>query len=476
MDSDYGGHLFLSEEALVQISFHGAAGTVTGSRHLLEADQQRVLVDAGMFQGLKKLRLLNWEEPSFSAKRLDHVLLTHAHIDHSGYLPRLLRYGLKAPIHCTPATAELAELLLMDSAHLQEEDAAYANKKGFSKHDPAQPLYTSVDALRTLKLLSPSGFGKWIDLEGPMRARFENAGHILGAAFVEIRVREQNAERVVVFSGDLGRYDVPLHADPAPRPPCDVLVIESTYGDRRHDHESIREQLRDRFRETIRRRGVVLIPAFAVGRVQLVTLILRELMNDGELPEVPIHIDSPMAIEATAIYSRHLYDCNLDTDVVEDGRSRLFPKQVHLHRTVHESKQLNTMEGPRVIVASSGMMTGGRILHHLVRRLPHRENLVLLAGYQAVGTRGRALQEGAKTLRIHGQDVPIKAKHATIEGLSAHADYEELLRWIGSCDIPPRQVFVVHGEPESAAAMAKRIEDRFGTETTVPELGDRVAL
>jgi len=460
----------------VQISFHGAAGTVTGSRHLLEVGEQRILVDSGMFQGLKKLRLLNWKEPSFPAKRIDHLLLTHAHIDHTGYLPRLMRYGFNAPVHCTPATAELVELLLMDSAHLQEEDARFANKKGFSKHDPAKPLYTSKDALKALKLLSPSGYSKWIDLGGDVRARFANAGHILGASFIEVRVRQNGSETVIVFSGDVGRYDVPLHADPEPLPPCDYLVIESTYGDRLHNHETIHDQIRTIFKETIRRRGVVLIPAFSVGRVQMVTLILRDLMNKDELPEVPIHIDSPMAIEATAIYSRHLYDCNLDTDVVEDGRNRLFPRDVHLHRTVHESKQLNTMEGPRVIVASSGMMTGGRILHHLVRRLPHHENVILLAGYQAVGTRGRALQEGAKSLRIHGQDVPVKAQHETIEGLSAHADYAELLRWLGTSEKLPRKVFVVHGEPDSATAMAQRIEQKFSIETMIPKMGDRVKL
>ncbi len=468
----------------MHLSFHGAAGTVTGSRHLLEAGGLRILIDAGMFQGLKKLRLLNWQQPSFDPAAVDHLLLTHAHIDHSGYLPRLLKYGFNAPVHCTPATSELIELMLMDSAHIQEEDAEYANKKGFSKHKPAEPLYDSQDALAVLKLRQPKAYGKWIKLNARVRARFTNSGHILGASFVEVRIKddggssggenggENNGEKTVVFSGDMGRYDVPLHTDPDPLPACDYLVIESTYGDRLHNYEPVRDQILKQFEQTIHRRGIVLIPAFSVGRVQMVTLILRELMLAGELPEVPIHIDSPMAIDATAIYSRHLYDCNLDDDIVEDGRSRLFPREVHLHRTVKESKALNMMSGPRVIIASSGMMTAGRVIHHLIQRLPHHENLILLSGYQAAGTRGRALQDGAKSLRMHGREVRVNASHTTIHGLSAHADYAEMLRWIQTAPRPPRKVFVVHGEEKAAAAFAARIEDTIGVETVIPGLGD----
>ena len=468
----------------MHLSFHGAAGTVTGSRHLLEAGGLRILIDAGMFQGLKKLRLLNWQQPSFDPAAVDHLLLTHAHIDHSGYLPRLLKYGFNAPVHCTPATSELIELMLMDSAHIQEEDAEYANKKGFSKHKPAEPLYDSQDALAVLKLRQPKAYGKWIKLNARVRARFTNSGHILGASFVEVRIKddggssggenggENNGEKTVVFSGDMGRYDVPLHTDPDPLPACDYLVIESTYGDRLHNYEPVRDQILKQFEQTIHRRGIVLIPAFSVGRVQMVTLILRELMLAGELPEVPIHIDSPMAIDATAIYSRHLYDCNLDDDIVEDGRSRLFPREVHLHRTVKESKALNMMSGPRVIIASSGMMTAGRVIHHLIQRLPHHENLILLSGYQAAGTRGRALQDGAKSLRMHGREVRVNASHTTIHGLSAHADYAEMLRWIQTAPRPPRKVFVGHGEEKAAAAFAARIEDTIGVETVIPGLGD----
>jgi metallo-beta-lactamase family protein len=466
----------------MRLTFHGAARTVTGSRHLLEAGGQRVLVDCGLFQGLKALRLLNWDDPGFEPGFLDHLVLTHAHIDHTGYTPRLLKYGFQGAIHCTPATAELLEIMLMDSAHIQEEDAAFANKKGFSKHHPAEPLYTSVEAFAALKMLQPSPFGRWVTLSADLKFRLINSGHILGAAFVEFRVRDDDpdnvnpGEKTIIFGGDLGRYDVPLHSDPEPLPECDVLIVESTYGSRKHGVETVLEQIGENFTRTVHKRGVVLIPSFAVGRAQLVTLILRDLMIGGDLAEIPIHIDSPMAIDATAVYSRHLYDCNLDQEITLDGRSRLFPFKVHLHRTVHESKQLNHLQGPRVIVASSGMMTGGRIIHHLVRRLPEHNNLVLLTGYQAVGTRGRALQDGADTLRMHGQNIPVQAQVATIQGLSSHADGDEIMRWIGTAARPPRRVFVVHGESESAEALAKRIRQECGAEVTVPDLKESFAL
>lgn len=455
----------------MRLSFHGAAGGVTGSKHLLETGKRRILVDCGLFQGLKELRLRNWEAPAFDLKALDHVLLTHAHIDHTGWLPRAVKLGLRAPVHATGATCELLELMLMDSAHLQEEDAAWANKKGFSKHRPAEPLYTSVDALAALKRLKPRDYDDWLDLGEGVRARFGQGGHILGAAFIEVRVPTGDGEKTIVFSGDVGRFGVPLHRDPEPMPPCDVLVIESTYGDRDHDHEPVADQIRRVFSETIRRQGVVLVPAFAVGRVQVVTLILRDLMRQGELPEVPIFVDSPMAVDATLIYGRHLYDTNLDDDLIEDGRSRLFPRDVHLCRTVHESKQLNTREGPMVIISSSGMMTGGRILHHLTRRLGRPENLILLVGYQARGTRGRALQDGARSLRIHGENWPVECRHETVHGLSSHADRRELLRWVGKSKRPPKKVFVVHGEPDSADRFAGDLRQALGAEVHVPALG-----
>jgi len=451
----------------MRISFHGAAGCVTGSRHLLDIGSHQFMIDCGLFQGLKELRRRNWEDPGFAMNDVDAVLLTHAHIDHSGWLPRATKLGLQAPIHASRGTHELCELLLMDSAHLQEEDAAWANKKGYSKHSPAEPLYTSVDSMAALKQFRPHDYDSWVELPGGAKARFGNSGHILGAAFVEVRA----GGKTIVFSGDVGRYEVPLHRDPEPLPNCDVLVIESTYGDREHDHEPMADQIRRVFQETIHKQGVVLIPAFAVGRVQMVTLILRDLMKNGELPEVPIYVDSPMAVDATLIYGRHLYDFNLDEDIIDDGRSRLFPREVHLCRTVHESKQLNTREGPMVIISSSGMMSGGRILHHLARRIGRPENLILLAGYQARGTRGRALQDGAKTMRIHGENWPIECKHETIHGLSSHADVNEMLRWVDTAEQKPKKVFVVHGEPDSSQAFATTLREHLGCEVHVPNHG-----
>ena len=454
----------------MKMAFHGAAGTVTGSRHLLTAGDNRILVDAGLLQGLKSLRRKNWEKPGFDPATIDHTLLTHAHIDHSGYLPRLVRQGLASPVHCTEATADLLELMLLDSAKIQEEDARYANRKGFSKHKPALPLYTSADAEEAMKLRRPAGYDQWVHLGERIRARFLNAGHILGSSLIEVRIDAGEREIRIVFSGDLGRYDMPLHPDPTPLPPCDVLVIESTYGDRRHERTDLREQLRRPIRRTVQRKGVVLIPAFAVGRTQLIILLLRDLINDGDLPDVPIHIDSPMAVDATRIYSRHLDHENLDPEVFEDGRARLFPRNVHVHRTVQESKDLNRMPGPRIIISASGMMTAGRVLHHLKNRLGDPRNLVLLVGYQAAGTRGRRLQEGARSLRIHGVDVPLEAEFENIHGLSAHADRDELLRWVRSAPEPPRLAFITHGEPDSANALAETLQREVGARTFVPEM------
>lgn len=460
----------------MKLSFHGAAGTVTGSRTLLSANGTRVLVDCGMFQGLKQLRLRNWQHPPFEPSEVDQVLLTHAHIDHSGYLPRLVRLGFHGKIRCTRGSADLVDLLLRDSAKIQEEDASYANRKGYSKHKPALPLYTSEDAGQALKLIQPERLGHWLDLKRDLRARYHNVGHILGAAMIEFRCGRKGHETRLIFSGDVGRYDVPLHADPSPRPECDVLVMESTYGDRRHDNLPLVDQLREPFQRTLSRGGVILIPAFAVGRSQLVTLILRDLMKAGELPEVPIHIDSPMAIDATRIYSRHLHDCILDEDLVAEGRSRLFPRKVQFHRTVAESKELNRLAGPRVIISASGMLTAGRVVHHLSQRLPHPENLILMAGYQAAGTRGRALLEGATSLKMHGRHIPVKAEFQSLHGLSSHADSDELMRWLNSAATMPRVIILNHGEPRAAAALAGRIAHETGVRCLVPRLGEEYDL
>ena len=453
----------------LRIGFHGGAGTVTGSRFLLEANGKRLLIDCGLFQGLKELRLKNWERPSFDARSIDAVVLTHAHIDHSGYLPRLVKEGFQGPIYCTAATRDLAEILLLDAARLQEEDAEYANRKGFSKHHPALALFTEKDARDALRQMQAVEHNVWFEPEG-QPVRFLNAGHILGSAFVEIPVTEEGNVNRIIFSGDVGRYDAPLHPDPEPLPACDTLLMESTYGDRLHDPTPLVDQICKPFCETFDRGGIVLIPAFAVARAQLVTLLLRQYMDAGELPSVPVHIDSPMAVDVTNVYGRYQGSDELDAGL--GAGHRLFPKNVTYHRTVDESKRLNDLKGPRIIISSSGMLTGGRVLHHMRRLLPDPKNLLVLVGYQAAGTRGRALQDGAKVLKMHGEYIPVRAGFLSLDVLSAHADRSELLRWLGSAPGNPRTIFLTHGEPRSAEALAGLMLPE-GLNAVIPKLGER---
>ena len=456
----------------LHLTFHGGAETVTGSRFELEVDGRHYLVDCGLFQGLKALRLLNWRAPEFDVRRIEAVFITHAHIDHTGYLPRLVKEGFRGPIYCTPATRELAEIMLMDAARIQEEDARYANRKGFSKHHPALPLFDERDARAALAHMQPVPFGKQLDV-GPLRVRFHQAGHILGSAFIELDVRSSEASTSLVFSGDLGRTDQPLHPDPERLPNTDTLVLESTYGDRAHDRETFARQMASAFRKTIERRGTILIPAFAVARAQLVTLLLRDLIESGQIPAVPIHIDSPMAVDVTDIYQRHAGTSLLDA--LPGGQQKLFPKGVQFHRTVDESKALSALPGPRIIISASGMMTGGRVLHHLKRLLPDPLNLLLLAGFQAAGTRGRAVLEGAATVRIHGQDIPVRAQVLEAQGLSAHADRGELEKWVQSAEKPPTNLILVHGEPEALKELAREFRSK-GFHPIVPRLGERFAF
>ena len=460
----------------LQLAFHGAAGCVTGSKHLLTYDRTQILLDAGLFQGKKELRRRNWEPPGFDPASIHHVLLSHTHIDHVGYLPRLVKNGLSAPVHTSRAAAELMELMLLDSAKIQEEDARYANKKKFSKHKPAEPLYRAEDARETLTLRRPAPYDEWLELTEGFSARFLNAGHILGSSFIHMKAQTDSGELSIVFSGDIGRSDMPLHPDPDPLPACDVLLLESTYGNRLHTKQPVEEQIGPAFRRTLARGGTVLIPAFAVGRSQQITLLLRRMMRAGQLPEVPIHIDSPMAVNATGIYSNFLNRRNLDVDVFEDGRLQLFPKDVTLHRTVRESKKLNAMKGPRIIVSASGMLTAGRVLHHLMRLCGDRKNLVTLVGYQAEGTRARSLLDGARSVKIHGHHHPVRCQVLQVHGLSGHADKDELLRWVASAPKPPRAVFLVHGEPPSSEALGKALEERFGCRSFVPRLGQSFDL
>jgi metallo-beta-lactamase family protein len=456
---------------LSALSFHGGAGTVTGSRHLLETKGARLLVDCGLFQGEKELRQRNWEPPGFEPSSISAVALTHAHIDHSGYLPRLVREGFRGPIHATPATADLADLLLRDAAQIQEEDAAYANLKGFSKHHPALPLFTLRDAERAIGQIEVVDFDAWVEVKQPIRLRFRNAGHILGSGYVELELADREPPLHMLFSGDIGRYAAPLVRDPSPPPACDVLVMESTYGDRDHPTEPVQEQLRELLAKVVERKSTLLVPAFAVGRSQQLLYLLKQVMHANPRLAVPIHLDSPMAVDTTEIYCRYPEEAGLEQIEMRPGSDLIYGRDVFLHRSAEESKRLNDLGGPRVIVSSSGMMTGGRVLHHLRRLLPVKENLVVLAGYQAPGTRGRALKDGAETLRIHGQDVPVACELAEVTGLSAHADRGQLLRWARALSPAPRVTYVTHGDPEAAAALAELLRQELGFRCEVPALG-----
>ena len=454
------------------IAFHGAAGTVTGSRFLLQSDETRVLVDCGQFQGLKELRLRNWDKPAFNPRELDAVLLTHAHIDHSGMLPRLVKDGFRGPIYTTPATADLARILLPDAARIQEEDAAYANRKGYSKHRPALPLFTVEDAERALRLFEDVRYGRTLELPG-MECTFHNAGHILGSSHIEVRLpREQHT---LVFSGDLGRYDVPLHRDPDTLPRCDTLVLESTYGDREHEHQPLEDQLVGALTETIQRGGTILIPSFAVARAQLVTMLIGRLISDGRLPRVPMHIDSPMAVDVTGVYREYANEVHLDEDVTGARGGPLVPAMLTFHRSVEESRRLNDLKGPRIIISSSGMLTGGRVLHHLRRLAGNPANLVLLVGYQAAGTRGRAMLQGARSVRIHGGNVEVRCQVRSLDGMSAHADRNELARWVQTAPAKPSTIFLVHGEPAASEALGERLKASAG-QVTIPRLGQSFTL
>lgn len=458
---------------MASLRFLGAARTVTGSQYLLEHDGASVMVDCGMFQGEKALRLRNWEDPDFDPAGVGSLLLTHTHLDHIGRVPRLVRQGFAGPIYCTPATRELAEVLLADAAHLQKEDAGYFNRKGLTKHQPALPLFDESDVAAALELFRPVPLLRETALQGGLSFSFRDAGHLLGAASALVRTADGRGPSVL-FSGDVGRYGAVLAKDPEPAAQADYLVVESTYGNRLHEDLGIKEQLREVLARTFARGGVLLIPAFAVGRAQQMIFLMDEIVSEGGLRAFPIHVDSPMAIDATRIYAQ-FPDAHRVSLAGIGGRSLLHGKWVHLHRTRAESQALNEMRGPAVIVSSSGMLAGGRILHHCRVRLPRPENTLLITGYQAAGTLGRALLEGARVVRIHKGEVPVAAEVAQLRGLSGHADASELVRWLGGVRAP-RRVFLTHGEPESAEALASRLARERGFATHVPSLGERVEL
>lgn len=450
----------------MQLTFLGAAGTVTGSKALLEAAGTRILIDCGLYQGVKPLRLRNWTPLPFEPASLDAVLLTHAHVDHSGYLPALVRDGFAGPVFCSEPTRALGEILLPDAAYLLEEDASYANRKGFSKHHPALPLYTAADAGAAIGRLSPVAFDAWRELGG-FRFRLQPAGHILGAASILV----EHAGRQILFSGDLGRSDDLVMRPPAAPGAPDWIVVESTYGDRLHPKQDPFDALASIVTKTCARGGVLLIPSFAVGRTQTLLYCLHEIFRRGLAPEVPIFVNSPMATDATDLFRRssayHRLDASLAAAVC--GRA-------HYVRSVAESRELVGRASPAVILSASGMATGGRVLHHLRALAPDPRNTLLFPGFQASGTRGDAIVRGATAVKIHGAMVPIAAEVIQLDLFSAHADQAGLLAWLRACERPPRRLFVNHGEPVPADTLRRIVKDELGFPAQVPEYRDRLEL
>ncbi|MES2919407.1 MAG: MBL fold metallo-hydrolase [Pseudomonadota bacterium] len=450
----------------MELQFLGAAGTVTGSRYLLRRGAHKVLVDCGMFQGVKRLRERNRAPFPVDPKSLHAVVLTHAHVDHSGWLPALVRAGFRGHVYCTPGTQALCEILLRDAAKLQEEDARYANKKGFSKHQPAEPLYTLDDAEDALRLFHPVDWHQRVNIDG-MSITFHHAGHIIGASSLHIATDGGT----LVFSGDVGRRVDPVLNPPEPLPGCDWLVTESTYGNRLHPRVDALELLADAVTRTAQRGGVVVMPAFAVGRAQMILHLLLTLRKQGRIPDMPIYLDSPMASKATEVLLKFPDEHHLTRDECQD-----IINEVKYVDTVDQSMALNAKKDPHIIVSASGMATGGRVLHHLRRLLPEPRNQVIFLGFQAVGTRGDTLVKGAPYVKIHGEYVPVHAPVLNIDGLSAHADQAELIDWYRTMPHAPRQVFVTHGEPDASDALRLQIQDLLGWPATVPEPGEKFTL
>lgn len=443
----------------MKLQFIGGAGTVTGSKHLLDVSGHRVLIDCGLFQGVKALRLRNRQGLPFDLNGLDAVVLTHAHIDHTGYLPLLYKQGYRGPVYCTAATAALCAILLPDAGYLQEEEARYANRRGYSKHHPALPLYTREDAEASLGLLRPQAMGSCVGVADGVNVCFNPVGHILGAASVRI----EGEGRSVTFSGDVGRPHDPVMYPPRSLQPTDYLVVEATYGDRLHAAEDPADALADAVQACCGRDGVLLIPAFAVGRAQTLLHLLVDLQRQGRIPAVPIFLNSPMAVSATRIFSRFHEEHRLS-----EAECAAIDEAVTYVNTVEDSKALNARRGPMIVVSASGMLTGGRVLHHLAAFGGDPRNMLLLTGYQAPGTRGEAIASGADTVKMFGNLYPLRAEVRTISSLSAHADYQDMMAWLQGLGTPPRKVFVVHGESHALAAQAARLKSEFGWAAEVP--------
>jgi len=463
---------------MIHLRFLGGAQTVTGSKFALEVGDCRVLIDCGLFQGLKELRVRNWGPLPLPPDALDAIILTHAHIDHTGYIPRLVRQGYERPIFGSRATVDLCRLLLPDSAQLQEEDARHATHHGYSKHEPALPLYTVKDAKAALRLMKGVAYGSAVQLSPSLEFRLVPAGHILGSSFVHVTCSEdRRAPRRLLFSGDLGRYNEPVLNDPTPAPEADYLVIESTYGDRLHSHEDPKARLEEIITSTAGRGGQVIIPAFAVGRTQHLLYLLRELEEEGRIPILPVRVDSPMAVDATEKYLVHTEDHDLDMQkLAAQGRNPFRTADFQLCRSLRASRGLLHEDRPMIVISASGMATGGRVLHHLRARLPDERNTVVFVGFQAEGTRGRRLLEGESEIKIHGEMIPVRARIERIDSLSAHADQNEILLWLRTFRQPPRQTFIVHGEPRASQSLAQKIRAEVGWNVTIPALGETVRL
>jgi metallo-beta-lactamase family protein len=450
-----------------RVTFLGATDTVTGSRYLVEHDGLRILVDCGLFQGLKKLRLRNWAAPGFDPESLDAVVLTHAHLDHSGYVPRLCNAGYRGRIWCTSGTRDLLHILLPDAGHLQEEEARNANRGGYSRHHPALPLYTRVEAEASLDQLAAVEYGERFEPAPGVFASYTRAGHIVGAGCLRLELGGVS----ITFSGDVGRPNDPVMKPPERLRPTDYLVVESTYGDRRHPATSAADELARVVNETVERRGTLVVPAFAVGRSQHMLYVLAELRAAGRIPPVKVYLDSPMAIDATRLFFDHPGEHRLDAAAV----ARM-SKVAQYSQTSDDSKAIDRSTEPAIIISASGMATGGRVLHHLRRFLPDPRSTVLLVGFQAAGTRGRSLADGADEIKIQGDYHSVKAKVVQIEALSAHADYRELIDWLRASKLAPKKVFVSHGEAQASDALRRRLHDELGWDVAAPSMGDQHVL
>ena len=452
----------------MKLGFYGATGTVTGSKYLVETQGARVLIDCGLFQGYKQLRLRNWAPMPFDPASLDAVMLTHAHVDHSGYLPLLIKNGFSGPVYCTSATADLCAIMLPDSGRLHEEDAERANRKGYSKHKPALPLYTEADARRALDSLCPCDFGQDVQVGPGLTARFAPAGHILGSA----TLRLSDGHTSLGFTGDLGRAHDLIMRPPAAMSEVDWLVVESTYGDRRHESADPLAELAEVLNRTAARGGTTIVPAFAVGRTQALLQAIALLKADGRIADqIPVYLNSPMAIDVTLLYQRHHEEHRLDPA----GCERMC-RTARFVRSVDESMALEDNKMPKIIIAGSGMATGGRVVHHLKTHLPDPRHTILFSGYQAGGTRGAKLLDGVESLRMFGEDIPVQAEIVALSNLSAHADYVEMLDWLRTLPRPPRGLFVTHGEPTAADALRSRIQHQLSWHAEVPEYRDQVVL